>query len=147
MKKDVRIDYDSAIAEFLEDVKTWLNQRPVRDAGDVNDVNDTKEMWTQYVIPAPKEAVKYENLYNYVTKHEHGFIVKYAMGDYDTSMMVAVNDVLIAMDKYYQYGGDKEKLGLADAIKNYKMLRAKNAFERLKISLTKSEKLLATKQK
>ena len=141
------INYEKVIYEFLQDVKAWLNKRKPRDSTDVKDIAETKDMWDS-VCMNPQFYVQYSNLQDYVANRERGFIVKRGLNQYDNSMLCAVNDVLMAMDKYYRSGGyDVQKLELAEAIKKYKMLQAKNAFERFKISLTKSEKLLIQKQK
>ena len=140
------VDYDLTISNFLEDVKVWLFNRDVRDSTDVADVEDTKIMWAK-LRTNPAYYVQAAQLYNCVSNHERGFLVKRGINDYNNSMMFAVNDMLFAMDEYYRVGEDRQKAELAEAFKKYKLLRAKNAFERLKISLIKSEKLLATKQK
>ena len=62
-------------------------------------------------------------------------------------MLFAVNDVLIAMEYYYDIGDEYQKQELANAIKKYKMLRAKNAFERFKLSMMNPQKLLSTRQR
>ena len=146
MNKKLFINYESAIKDFLTSVNGWLGERVPRDSTEVTEISDTKQMWAA-VMMDPRKYVKYENLYDYVTNHANGFFVKHGANNYDTTMWPAIIDVLVAMDNYYTVGNDYEKLKLADAIKKYKMLHSKNAFERLKISLTNSERLLATKQK
>ena len=55
--------------------------------------------------------------------------------------------VFLSMNEYYKNANEQAKAELAETLKNYKLLCAKNAFERFKISLTKSEKLFSPKQK
>ena len=93
----------------------------------------------------PYTYTQYDNLFGYVSSHERGFIVK--RRNNDNTMLFAVNDVLIAADKYYRIGSDYQIQELANAIKKYKLLRAKNAFERFKLSLMKPQNLLSTKQR
>ena len=145
MKKDLHIDYDAAINEFLEDVKTWLNQRPVRDSTDALEVRVTQNYW-QRVSKNLRFYVQPRAMCSFC-EYGRGFIVRTGVNAYNTDMYSAVLSMMYAMDRYYKNVNEQAKAELADAIKNYKMLRAKNAFERLKISLTKSEKLLAQKQK
>ena len=141
----MNIDYDSAIAEFLEGVKTWLDQRPVRDSTDALEVRVTKNYW-QRVSQNTRFYVQPRSMCSF-GEYGRGFIVRTGFNAYNTDMYLAVLNMMYAMDRYYKNVNEQAKAELANAIKKYKMLRAKNAFERLKISLTKSEKLLATKQK
>ena len=146
MKKNQIVDYDLTINDFTFDVNDWLNARVPRDDDDVRAINDTKEMW-RHVMANPIACSKYDILYSYVCDHERGFIVKHGINNYDNSMLFAVNDVLIAMEYYYDIGDEYQKQELANAIKKYKMLRAKNAFERFKLSMMNPQKLLSTRQR
>lgn len=145
MNKSIVIDYDSAIAEFLEDVKTWLNQRPVRDSTDALDVRVTKNYW-QRVSQNTRFYVQPRSMCSF-GEYGRGFIVRTGVNAYNTDMYLAVLNMMYAMDGYYKGAGEQAKSELAEALKEYKKLRAKNAFERLKISLTKPQKLFAAKQK
>ena len=140
------VDYDLTISNFLEDVKVWLFNRDVRDSTDVADVEDTKIMWAK-LRTNPAYYVQAAQLYNCVSNHERGFVVKRGINDYNNSMMFAVNDMLFAMDKYYRIGEDRQKAELAEAFKKYKLLRAKSKFERFKIAMADPVKLLSTKQR
>ena len=153
------IDYNLTIMEFVLDVNRWLKDRIPHDSKDFKNANgkniirddeelknviDTMEMWEK-VMADPYTYTQYDNLFGYVSSHERGFIVK--RRNNDNTMLFAVNDVLIAADKYYRIGSDYQIQELANAIKKYKILRAKNAFERFKFSLMKPQNLLSTKQR
>ena len=140
------VDYDLTISDFLKDIEVWLSGRDVRDSTDVADVEDTKAMWT-ILRSDPRHYVQVDQLYGYVLDHERGFLVKRGINDQNNSMMLAVNDMLVAMDKYYRIGGDRQKFELAEAVKNYKLLRVKSKFERFKIAMADPEKLLSPKQR
>ena len=154
-------DYNLTIMDFVLDVNEWLKDRLprkgdsakyfggrniIRDDNDRRDVVDTMEMWKQ-VMADPFKYTTYENLYDYVCNHECGFSVKRGLNQYDNSMLCAVNDVLVAIGYYYQHAGNYQKQELANAIKKYKVLRAENIFERFRVSLTKPQNLLSTKQR
>lgn len=155
-------DYDLTIMNFVADVNGWLKDRLpnrneyeyeyeggrniVHDDTDKKDVVDTMEMWS-HVMADPFKYTEYGNLYGYVCNHERGFSVKRGFNQYDNSMLIAVNDVLVAIGNYYQVKGDYQKQELAKAIKKYKVLRAENIFERLRVTLTNPQNLLSTKQR
>ena len=61
-------------------------------------------------------------------------------------MLGALIDILFEIKSYYE-SGNAEKTMLAEVLKKYRMLRAKNTIERFKISLTNAQKLIAQKQK
>lgn len=135
-----------AIVNFLQDVKTWLDERVPRDDTEVAEIADTKNMWAK-VCENPRLYVQYDKLYDDVCNHSRGFFVRRGINMFDNSMYFAVINVLSAADAYYRVDGDYQKLELAEAIKKYKMLRAKNAFARFKISLSNPQKLMFQKQK
>ena len=145
MKKETNIDYDSAIAEFLEGVKTWLDQRPVRDSTDALEVRVTKNYW-QRVSQNTRFYVQPRSMCSF-GEYGLGFIVRTGVNTYNTDMFSVVLNTMYTMNEYYKNANEQAKAELVETLKNYKLLCAKNAFERLKISLTKSEKLFSPKQK
>ena len=146
MKKNSMIDYNLSINDFLQDVAAWLSKREPRDSTESHEIADTKEMWTK-VCGAPRYYVGYERLYSDVCNHAGGFFVKDAVNHSDSTMYFAITGVLLDMDKYYRIGGENEKFELAYSLKKYKMVRAKNAFERFKVSIKRPERLLSTRQR
>ena len=147
MDKIVVDDYHLTISEFLSDVNDWLENRIPRDSTDVDEIFDTKKMWNNTVYKNPKKYVQYDNLYNNVCGHTNGFIIKQGIGKCDKSMLFAVMSVLSAMDNFYQIGGMYQKSVLLQAIKKYKLVRAKNVFERAVVLMKKPERFLAMKQR
>ena len=161
------IDYNLTITEFVLDVNDWLKDRIpydardvkegqkakyiggkniARDSTDMDDIVDTMQMWEK-VIADPYTYSQQDKLYSYVCNHTRGFVVRRGINNYDNSMSFAVIDVLSAIDYFYRVGGDYQKQELANAIKKYKLLRAENMFAKFKISVSKPQKLLSTKQR
>jgi len=147
-KKETGIkDYNATINAFLRDVMLWLDERTPRDMTEAIEIDATKAMWNN-LSKDPRKYVEYENLYTYVCEHENGFIVKQGIGKIDNRMLFAVNDVLSAMECYYQIDGDFQKLNLAKAILNVKKLTANNLLKKMKYRFMNPEKVIVvTKQR
>ena len=140
------IDYDLTISGILADIDAWLNERVPRDSTEVAEINDTKEMWEK-VCKNPQLYSRYDMTCKSVCGHTNGFVVKKSVNSYDSSMMIIVFRILSAMDEYYRVSGNKQKAVLADVVKEYKMYRAKNKFERFMVSLRQPQHLLSTRQR
>lgn len=160
MAKNKVIDYDATVLDFFTDVFAWLNERVPRDTTEVNDIKNTKEMWNRVfngynnkilfagaVSSYSKRKSESEKLIADFMSFGRGFAIKRGMFQYDNTMFLAVYHMLMAIDEYYMYGGDFDELKIAEKLKRYKVLRAKNAIERAKISMTNPKKLLSTRQR
>ena len=143
-----KIDYNLAISEFLTGVSAWLDERVPRDANDIAEIAETKEMWKK-VCSDPRYYVQNDVLDNEVCGHTKGFCVKYGIGKSDTSMMFIVIQTLLAMDEFYKAGelrSVKQEAKLMEKINKYKTIhkkaRVKNAINRFVDSFKKPTILL-----
>ena len=146
MNTSVWSKYDSVIDDFLTDVTKWLDERVPVNGSDVAELADTKAVWRE-IHGNPRIMVQYDKLYNHVCGHTNGFIVKKGTNKADNTMLWVVIPVLTAMDNFYQIGGIRQRKELLNAIKKYKITRAKNPLTRAIISLKKPERFLLGKQR